>query len=211
MDEAWSDPLSWPGGQLLVGSGWRLSGANPRDQPAFDQDAVDRAFQAMDAPAQQDAHGTPFAPRATAGSPPAADKRERAPAASMPQRSMRIATFAFPPASRSAASTSSGRRSVSSRTMRDARPRSFAFAGMTPTIRPRYVWPSRVNTPVLIMFSVTFCAVPALSRVEPAMTSGPASTSIAMSAAAASGDAGVQVSPTTRAPARRASPTAAST
>src|SRR5260370_8867498 len=61
------------------------------------------------------------------------------------------------------------------------------------------------------MFSAAFWAVPALSRVEPAITSGPASTSMAMSAAAPSGDPGAQLSPTTRAPARRASATAAST
>jgi len=68
-----------------------------------------------------------------------------------------------------------------------------------------------VKTPVLIMFKAAFCAVPAVSLVEPAITSGPVATSMAMSVAVPSGDPGAQLSPTTRAPARRASATAAST
>ena len=41
--------------------------------------------------------------------------------------------------------------------------------------------------PVVIMFRIIFCAVPAFMRVEPEMTSGPTSATMAISAAAASG------------------------
>src|SRR5207237_949519 len=50
------------------------------------------------------------------------------------------------------------------------------------------------------MLSTTFCAVPALSRVDPAMTSGPTATSIAMSAAWPSGEPGAHVTATMRSP-----------
>ena len=45
----------------------------------------------------------------------------------------------------------------------------------------------RVMAPVVIMFRIIFCAVPAFMRVEPEMTSGPTSATMAMSAASASG------------------------
>src|SRR5207245_365291 len=158
------------------------------------EDAI-RAVGAVDASAEQRAHARPCSPSATARSPFAAVSRVRAAAESMPQRSIRMATLAFPSASCRAAPTRSSEHPVSSRTIRAARARSFSFVVTTPTIRPRYVWPSWMNTPVLIMFSVTFCAVPALSRVEPATTSGPASISMATSAAAPRGDPGAQPTP----------------
>ena len=41
------------------------------------------------------------------------------------------------------------------------------------------VRPSRIIATVEIVFSTSFCAVPALSLVEPEMSSGPTDTSIA--------------------------------
>ena len=43
--------------------------------------------------------------------------------------------------------------------------------------------PVRTIEPVEIMFKISFCAVPDLSRVEPVSTSGPQFTSMASSAA----------------------------
>ena len=40
------------------------------------------------------------------------------------------------------------------------------------------VFPSLIMAIVEIMLSTSFCAVPALSRVEPAMISGPTTTAI---------------------------------
>src|SRR5207253_504159 len=83
--------------------------------------------------------------------------------------------------------------------------------GTTPTIRPRWVRASRVKTAVLSMLSTSFWTVPAFNRVEPAITSGPVSTSIAMSAARASGDPGLQVTATRSPPAAAARSSAPST
>ena len=53
---------------------------------------------------------------------------------------------------------------------------------------------------VEIMLSTNFCAVPALSRVEPAKISGPVSTSIAKSEYFAISELGLHVRATVRAP-----------
>ena len=64
---------------------------------------------------------------------------------------------------------------------------------------------------VVTMLRTSFCAVPALSRVEPATTSGPTSTSIGCSASAESGVSRLHDRPTVRAPRSRAARTAATT
>ena len=61
------------------------------------------------------------------------------------------------------------------------------------------------------MLSTSFCAVPAFRRVEPAMNSGPTSTSIGCSTAALSSEPALQASPTVSAPAARARAIAPST
>ncbi len=122
-----------------------------------------------------------------------------------------MAALALPCASVSACAASSIDVPPNSATRRAARVRRLSFVTMTFTIRPRYVCPSRVKVPVLIMFSVTFCTVPAFNRVEPAITSGPVSISIATSAVWPSGDPGVHVSATTTAPAAFAASIAEST
>ena len=68
-----------------------------------------------------------------------------------------------------------------------------------------------MKTAVLSMLSTSFWTVPAFNRVEPAITSGPVSTSIAMSAARASGDPGLQVTATRSPPAAAARSSAPST
>ena len=67
-------------------------------------------------------------------------------------------------------------------------------------MRPRCVWPKRVKTAVLSMFSTSFCTVPAFRRVEPAMTSGPVSTSMAMSTPRLMRDIGLHVMTTVNVP-----------
>ena len=73
----------------------------------------------------------------------------------------------------------------------------------------RSVKPNRVMARVVIMLQMSFCAVPAFMRVEPATTSGPTSATISMSAARPSGEPGLQVIPTVLAPRPRAYSTAA--
>src|SRR6266446_6827676 len=83
VDEARSDPFARLGGHLLVrGTRW-TAGAN----------------QPVHAPAEERAHDRVLSPSATARSPCAADNRTRAARASRLRRSIRIASFAFPPAS----------------------------------------------------------------------------------------------------------------
>ncbi len=57
--------------------------------------------------------------------------------------------------------------------MRCARSFSFSDPVCTSTIRLPYVLPMRIIEMVVSMFSTIFVAVPALRRVDPAMTSGP--------------------------------------
>jgi hypothetical protein len=56
-----------------------------------------------------------------------------------------------------------------------------------------------VKVAVLSMFRTTFCAVPALRRVEPATTSGPVGTSIATAASRPMEDPGAPVTATVKA------------
>ena len=68
-------------------------------------------------------------------------------------------------------------------TIFSARVCSFSLVCCTSTIRFWYALPVRTMEPVEIMFKISFCAVPDLSRVEPVSTSGPQFTSMASSAA----------------------------
>ena len=67
-------------------------------------------------------------------------------------------------------------------TMRRTRARSLSFVATTSTIRFPNVLPSRTIATVEIMLRTSFWAVPALSRVEPAITSLPTTTAISCSA-----------------------------
>ena len=64
----------------------------------------------------------------------------------------------------------------------------MSFVATTSTMRLPYVLPSRTIAIVEIMLRTSFCAVPALRRVEPAMTSGPTGTRISWSASSASSE-----------------------
>jgi hypothetical protein len=64
---------------------------------------------------------------------------------------------------------------------------------------------------VEIMLSTSFCAVPALRRVEPLITSGPVMISIGCSARRAIGEDGLHTNPTVNASSARACSTAPST
>ncbi len=66
----------------------------------------------------------------------------------------------------------------SSATSRSARARSLADRGLRSTMRLPYTLPSRAKAAVVSVLSVSLVAVPALSRVDPASTSGPTSSAI---------------------------------
>jgi hypothetical protein len=121
---------------------------------------------------------------------------------------IRMASFTSRPAFCSAASARSRSAPVTAWTIRTARSRSFAFVARTSTMRLPYVLPSRTIAIVEIRLRTSFWAVPALSRVEPARTSGPTGTSIGYSASPLSGVARLQESDTVSAPRRRAARTA---
>jgi hypothetical protein len=57
--------------------------------------------------------------------------------------------------------------------MRHARAHSFSFVGFTSTIKLPTTLPRRIIEIVVSMFSTSLVAVPALSRVDPVIASGP--------------------------------------
>ena len=115
-------------------------------------------------------------------------------------RRVRIAFFTSPSVAASARSISSSGAPVARATIRRERARSFSFEARTSTIRFPYVLPSRIIVIVESMLRTSFCAVPALSRVEPVLRSGPTTISMPCSAAAASALSALQASPTVNAP-----------
>ena len=143
--------------------------------------------------------------------PPAAASRSRAAAASTPASSMTIATLALPSAAASASSARSRGAPVAVITMRRTRARSFSFAALTSTMRLSNVLPSRIIEMVETMFSTSFWAVPAFSRVEPASSSGPTTTTISRSTARPSSESGAQTTHAVEAPAAAAASIAPST
>src|SRR5215468_4849707 len=121
-----------------------------------------------------------------------------------------MATLALPRASRSSRRARGAPTRPSSATNRSARARSLADLGWRSTIRLPCTLPSRVKAAVVSVLSASFVAVPALSRVEPASTSGPTRRAITK-AAAPRGTPGLHVTSTESAPRRRASASAART
>src|SRR3989441_1784387 len=138
------------------------------------------------------------------GAPPPAPEDPPAGVASMTART------SHPDDSRRRRASSSST-PVSSRTMRIARSRSLLLAGRMSIMRSPLVRPSFTIAAVESMFSASFVAVPALSRLEPARISGPTRRTMGTSASWASGDAGSQVIPTVRAPRSLHAASAAST
>ncbi|OII16930.1 hypothetical protein BIV03_04785 [Curtobacterium sp. MCBA15_016] len=88
---------------------------------------------------------------------------------------------------------------------------SFSFVARTSTIRLPYVLLLRTIASVVSMLRTSFCAVPAFRRVDPAMNSGPTTTSMAMSASRPAAESGLHATETDRADLRRASRMAAMT
>ena len=88
--------------------------------------------------------------------------------------------------------------------MRRARSRSLSEFDFTSTIRLPYVLPARTIAAVVSMLSTILVAVPAFSRVDPAITSGPTVSTMATSARSFSSDRGSQVMPMMRRFAARA-------
>ena len=74
-----------------------------------------------------------------------------------------------------------------------------------------YTLPIRTIVAVEIMFSVSFCAVPAFMRVEPMSASGPTTRQIATSTSIVTSERGVQQIRPVFAPRCRASSSAATT
>jgi hypothetical protein len=85
------------------------------------------------------------------------------------------------------------------------------LVGWRSIIRLPRVLPIRTIAPVVIMFRTSLVAVPAFSRVDPAMTSGPTKGAISRSTARPRGLGRLHAIPTVAAPRARASPTAPST
>ena len=88
--------------------------------------------------------------------------------------------------------------------MRWARSTSLALVGWTLTMRLLKTAPVLIMTPVESMLSTSLVAVPAFMRVEPVRISGPVAGVMAMSAAWARGELGMQESPIVSAPRDRA-------
>src|SRR5918996_2458903 len=142
---------------------------------------------------------------------PDSSSRARASSAPTSARSETIATFASPFDAASAASTSSVSAPVAARTIRRTRARSFSFVAATSTMRLPNVFPSRIIEIVESMLRTSFCAVPALSRVDPARNSGPTTTTTGCSTTASSSDPATETTQAVRAPATAAVSSAATT
>src|SRR5215475_1149870 len=143
--------------------------------------------------------------------PPARSSCARAVSASTSPSNETIATFASPPAAASAASTASSPAPVARLTARRARALSFSLVDATSTIRSPYVFPRRIIERVEIEFSTSFCAVPALRRVDPATISGPTTTETSCSAMRDNSESGTETTQTVRDPATAAASSAPTT
>ena len=95
---------------------------------------------------------------------------------------MTIAFLTLPPAFSRTVTASSLETPVASIRMFCALTTSFSLVWTTSTMRFLYAFPVLTMLAVEIMFSIIFCAVPALSRVEPVSTSEPTMASIATEA-----------------------------
>ncbi len=142
---------------------------------------------------------------------PAASSFARASDESIPASRETMATLASPSADESARSTCSGEAPVADPTMRLTRARSFSFVAETSTMRLPKVLPSRIIETVESVFKTSFCAVPALSRVDPTRNSGPTTTTTGWSTSASSSEPWAETTHAVRAPARRAASIAPTT
>src|SRR5437667_417262 len=104
---------------------------------------------------------------------PATRKARAAASAGKSLRAITIATGTRPPAAASRRRARAGGTAPISATRRAARSRSLRERGCTSTMRLPYTFPSRAMLAVVSVWRISLLAVPALSRVEPARTSGP--------------------------------------
>src|SRR5438093_1532995 len=104
---------------------------------------------------------------------PATRKARAAASAGKSLRAITIATGTRPPAAASRRRARAGGTAPISATRRAARSRSLRERGCTSTMRLPYTFPSRAMLAVVSVLRISLVAVPALSRVEPARTSGP--------------------------------------
>src|SRR5450432_2528356 len=153
--------------------------------------AIARGQQALQRIARAGAHGASAG--TASGKSPTMDRSEplwvtsssRARAADTPRWCMTRATLARPPAFSMRRRDAPSSSPESAETMRMARAHSLALVGRTSIMRPPYVLPSSTNAAVEMALSTILVAVPALRRVEPAITSGPVSIEMTTSAGAA--------------------------
>jgi len=110
---------------------------------------------------------------AASSEPPDSRTARAAALGAHPVRTMTIATRTRPPDAVSARRARERDTRASSAPRRSARSRSFRDRGWTSIIRLPCTRPSRLMLAVVSVFRTSFVAVPALSRVEPASTSGP--------------------------------------
>jgi hypothetical protein len=161
-----------------------------RPATATDPERGDHAILDLDVARQQAAvdergsdaepHGVPSpvgaaAPRTL----PAASRRAWASLGSTPASSATRATSRSSSDAARAARAASSSQPAARQQMRTARSRSFAFATRIPLMRLPYVRPRLTISAVEKALSASFWAVPAFSRVEPAMTSGPTASTTA--------------------------------
>src|SRR5213083_970861 len=104
---------------------------------------------------------------------PATRKARAAASAGKSLRAITIATGTRPPAAASRRRARAGGTAPISATSRAARARSLRERGCTSTMRLPYTLPTRAMLAVVSVLRISLVAVPALSRVEPARTSGP--------------------------------------
>jgi DNA-binding MurR/RpiR family transcriptional regulator len=119
---------------------------------------------------------------ASRGTPSASSSAVRDVSASAPDSSDIRATRTSPPDSASAAAHAASVAPDAWLSSRTCRARSFALTGVSRIIRFENVRPSRIMSAVENELSRSFCAVPALRRVEPVIASGPVSAQTTTSA-----------------------------
>ena len=106
-----------------------------------------------------------------------------------------MAVFSSPSQRANSASASSSGLPVKAITIRRDRSTSLPLVARRSTIRFPYVLPSSTMLAVLSMFNTILVAVPAFSRVDPLMTSGPTMGVIVRSAQPARAASRLQLSP----------------
>jgi hypothetical protein len=122
----------------------------------------------------------------------------------LPVRPITIAFLTSFPAFARSARARRGETPPAAATIRAARSLSFADPARKSTIHGPKTLPADASADVVIWFKASFVAVPALSRVEPASTSGPTSRRTTRSAMRARPGRRLQVTRIVRAPRRRA-------